>query len=908
MRRRSAAIAVLLSTSAAAQSAPIPLWDAAGTPLAAPCPTGQFPIGTTNAQGRLWKDDLLTWMRSVPQNALVIPGATSQSSGSLVPVTDRVEVTWSGGGAPAYTYGACTAHPTWSQTPTAEDQFEAVLLHAAGEEWGAHGMARFNTPASQFDMALLEDPTSCRVRVPALLHDPELTSWARLDYAGNPYYADPALRTATLLRGAIAAAMNLMILDYQWWFDGTSGGAYPCAVSLCPAQAAQAGVVISPRTGNVVPSLNAVMAPYVDHRGNPNVQVVPNEVVHDFSEVGGPISHIAYTYILAKAALPLAVRRAFEEALLTMAERISQQSTGTIMPNLGHRTIVALWLIRDAQSYWADRNYADYLYRLVADSFYQPGTVLPQGTFKDVTGFDTAYNNYNLLHLARLLAVDPTPSQAMLDAANKGFDLWAHLVFPEEIANNTTRYFSPSAYNSRTAGGAASGVFDQGVNLQRFLLGGKAGLPWSWAALQHGRLPLIVGGPVAPHIDQTCNWYDDFLGTWIPLGFRGTHHLPASALSSTPPLFPDPELGGLLSRAYSTPNFAFLYRGLNLFDAWKAGVQPAGADLLPYELNTPGYFKNFADAFFYAKPLAGGPSEAVSLVHAGPVGYATWGDDLPDGWGGGQLSALWSPDGGPFVLARRRGRNLGPNDNDKWAEWKELPLHAVWLQSTGGSLTSSARIVTPTVASRTVYSNAPATAVVNQLLGQTNGCTQGNGGNGNQAPNIQHVTACGVFPASIRGGTVLTGALDYRRDFISGPGFVTVQTKLTPTTADPLAHAFETIPLYYGQPLDIGPGYHVAGDYGIQFESVVPGQTTFSPVIDPATANLSSGYGPVANVKRVHVTRYGKTMVIEFATVQTVSLSTNFRVGYYDSYNLLIDLLQGQSSLAPTTLRYKFSL
>lgn len=914
-RRPTSALAALTAAgvlgaaaTAAAQSAVIPLWDAAGTPLAPnACAGGQFPIGTANAQGRHWKETLLTWMRNIPQNDLQIPGATSNSSGSTVPVTTGFELAWSAGPL-ANNYGACVNHPAWSVPPDADDQIEAVVLHAAGDEWGGHGMGRVNVPASQFDMGLIENTASCTVHTPGLLLDPELTSWATLPYDGNPYYANPQLHTAMVLRGALYAALNLLIMDYEWWFNGTAEGAYPCDPTVCQAQANQPGVVISPFTGEVVAAgPNYGFSTYIDHRGNSGVRVFNNSPVHDFSEVGGPLSHAIYSYMLAKPDLPMPVQQAFERAFVSMAERIVLQGTGTVMPNLGHRTVVALWLARDAQSYWANRNYVDMLYRMVCSTFYDGGTVWPQGTFRDVTGFDTGYNNYNLLHMARLLAVDPTPDPQLVEAAQQGFDLWAHLVFPETLANGQIRHFSPSAFNSRTAGMAANGEFDRGVNLQRFLLGAKAGLPWSAAALQHGRTPLQLGGPVAPIVDLNCSWYNDFLGTWIPLAFRSTSVLPASALAAVPPQFPDPELGGLVSRAYSTPNFAFLYRGLGFLNAWETAASAPGGDLLPYELSTNGYYKNFADSFFYAKPLGQGAGEAVSLVHAGQVGYGVWGG-LPDGYGGAQLAALWTPGGGPFVLTRRKGRNLDAANNDDWSQWRELPVHAVTLKAANGALTSSTRILIPGVQSRVVRANNPPANLTNALMGNANNCALqgGLGNNPNGSHSAQHIMACGQLPLGIANGNALSAPVGYRRDFVATEGRVTVRTRLQPAAYTPLVEAYETIPLYYGQALDIGPGYHVPGDYSIQFESIVNGQSVFSPLLDPAVTNLAQGYGPVQQVKRVHVTRFGQTMVIEFDTLQRVALSKPYRIGYYDSYNLLVDLLNGQPALANTTLRYTF--
>jgi hypothetical protein len=937
-----AALAIALGSATAAQAQAIRLWDQGQTPFptsSGPCPSaGAIPMGDPNTQGFAWKNELMQWIRGMNLAALEIPGAQailpSPPTYPTTPATMSLEGAWLGLNPSTYLnvnqcHSALTGSSVLSGTSipgeTMYSELESVVLHSAGDEWVAHGMARMNVPSSQFDDTLLENQTTCQVHVPALLLDPELTSWAAVPYSGNPYFTDPTLQRAVLLRGAIYAALHLVIMDYLWWTDLQRQGEFPCDPAVCPAQHAQNGTAFSPFTGELLPM------PGMDYIARDGQTVIPwfagNQTVHDFSEVGGPVSHFAYTYILARdllstADLPLPVRAAFERALLSFADRMGAQGVWGVMPNMAHRSIVALWLVMDAQSSSADRQYAESVYRRVAADFYSPttGNVLAQGTFRDVSGFDTSYNNYNLLHMARLMAVDPSPDPGLVAAAHAGFDLWGHLIFPDPYASGATFYRSPSAYNSRTPGGAVNGGFGVGTELQRLLLAGSAGLPWAWAGLAHGKVDWDpFPGTVDPWIALACDRVHDDLHLWLRLGFQNTAplqfpNLSVPALDAVPPTFPDIELGAsFISRAYQTPNFAFLYRdSLGLFGKWDLASRTPGAEELPFELTGNGYYRDFANAFFYGRPLDSGPNELVSLIHAGPVGVSSWGapaNALPDGYGGGQLSALWSPDGGPMVLARRRGRNGTAAQNDDWAEWRSLPVHAASVANASGALTSTSRAVAPVVTHVPVPHGALSSAQAFRAFTPRPGCLPLNvhqqlGGprpQGGATATGQYVSVCGEMPLAMHGGPISTRTIPYRRDFLVGEGYVAVQTRIWPLVSTPATEAWETIPLYYGstEPLT---GAHVTGDYAVTFH--FQGGST-SPVVWDPTLPIPP---LLAGVTRVEVQRYGGTMDVVFERPQSVTLSPAYDIGDMRSWNLMVDLLGGQTTLPSVPLRYRFDV
>ncbi|MFO0747075.1 MAG: hypothetical protein U1F43_15635 [Myxococcota bacterium] len=906
MRRLFVALLLVGTASAArAQSPPIPLWQNGQTPTTGACPNGQIPRGGPSGQDWSWKERLRNYLKALtPSNVdlgspppLPAPffayNATTNPTAWMTPYY--------------YTDYACIVDPAWqSVMPNVSSQIDDLILHAGGEEWGGHGLVRFNLSPQHFMLSQLENTQDCRVHTPSYLQDPEITSWANVNYDGNPYRSG-SLHAAVLTRGAVWLAWNLLIFDYMSWTDATHQGAFPCSASICPQPAA----VVSPTTGLVLPKTGVTYRRY-DGAAVTLGALNTNGVQYN-EESGGLLAVLAGTYLQVRSILTPAVRLAVEQALYTFADRVGNQPIGVVMANLNHRFLVAIRLCEEAQSDPVKRAALDGLYRQKAAIFYDPsygfgGIYQPQGTFRDSSGFDVAYNNYNLLHMARLMYLDgPSAPAALRNAAYQSFDLWGHQVFPDP-APSGTEYQSPSAYNSRTGKGAAHDNFGEGTLLQRLLLAGAAQLPWAWGGLAHSYWSLDAGSAWGADV-RLFSICSRFI-----LQFQGvfaTYFLPVSQFPlipfATPPAFPGFEgtvpASDVVSRAYQTPNFAFLFgRSGGLVSQWKASAG-SPSDLLPYELPQDAYYRSFADAFFYAMPeqASANPDALVALIHAGPVGGM---GVMPYGYGGGQISAIWDENGGAFWLARRRNNNYGggiANGDDDPSEWRSLPIHAVTIGSgqpipnTPQSWTSSSGIVTPTVSSAHVHDAPSALDAMDALALPTGTCSPAA-----LDPYVPVsgttallVRVCGDIPRQEYGSALLSAPIAYTRDFLVGHGYVAVQTLLEPGAQDPIQETYETLPLFYG--VD-GPGHHQPGDYRI---------TAYGPNGTYNWDFQNGSGGGFEWIDRLEIERYAGRMTIEFERTQRVGLAEKFPgVAQANGRNLLIDVYAGESTFVPTEVRY----
>src|SRR5262249_34824010 len=110
------------------------------------------------------------------------------------------------------------------------------------------------------------------------------------------------------------------------------------------------------------------------------------------------------------------------------------------------------------------------------------------------------------------------------------------------------------------------------------------------------------------------------------------------------------------------------------------------------------FVRDFEKCFTVAKQ----PTYAA-IIHTGPVGSPGQEDGLfkfagPLGFGGGQLSAFWTPTAGSVILGRRGG-NSWSKSFDTVDQWRTWPIHAVSGCKPDGKVFTSARITRPEVSS-----------------------------------------------------------------------------------------------------------------------------------------------------------------------------------------------------------------
>ena len=186
---------------------------------------------------------------------------------------------------------------------------------------------------------------------------------------------------------------------------------------------------------------------------------------------------------------------------------------------------------------------------------------------------------------------------------------------------------------------------------------------------------------------------------------------------------------------------------------------------LPFD--RPGTFvRNFDNAFVVARQ----PKYGI-VLHTGPVGRQQLGNDFkllhePLGFGGGQLSAFWTPKTGSILLGRRRSLT-SEKSLDKIEEWRQWPIHAVSGETTEGKVFTSARIIHPQVTT-------------------------------DLSPQGGTVEVVGSIPTEQLGqGKVLTSRIGYRRKFRIERDGLRVETTVTVAGTDKLSELYETLPVFH---------------------------------------------------------------------------------------------------------------
>ena len=258
------------------------------------------------------------------------------------------------------------------------------------------------------------------------------------------------------------------------------------------------------------------------------------------------------------------------------------------------------------------------------------------------------------------------------------------------------------------------------------------------------------------------------------------------------------------------------------------------------------FVRSFADAFTVARMKG-----YAAILHTGSVGR----DDPnsgrfhfsgPLGFGGGQLSAFWTPATGSVILGRRRGMQW-EKSFDKVEEWRLWPIHAVSGTKADGKLFTSALTTTPQVKTET-------------------------GGEG----TVVRVSGR-MLPESLGQGKVLEGRIEYQRVFTLEAESVQVRTQVTSSGQDTISELYETIPVFLRDPKQQPKAKPTAIEFAIGDKSA------------PATAEWQAG------VTSVRLSRFGGAARIVFERPQRVKLSDQdwkdtlmTRVG---CRNILIDLL-----------------
>lgn len=553
------------------------------------------------------------------------------------------------------------------------------------------------------------------------------------------------------------------------------------------------------------------------------------------------------TYRGVKDLLPPEVRTAYLEGIRRLGNRILEWGIRGEEPNMDMTAPIALWY---AASILEDPEFGAraeaYARRLMSDPahFHPAGYWVERGG-----GLDTGFGGMaTFFAVWTALASDWSFAKQTVERA---YRLRAHLSLPEPDGTLT----GPSQFNSRLGTQASA---DQ----------------WDWDGARDQAALMVtdeaahaVRRPAAEQLEEAAARR---IGTYVRQlhgSLRNPYNPFRSAEEGNYGYVQDEDLRGSTWRwrLWDTFNFpATLNPGVEFYrpDAY--------AHLKRLERENPRVFDSpyargetflraFEDVFFTTrqKPYA-------AILHTGPVGEQDPNDGLvqfagPMGFGGGQLSAFWTPATGSVILGRRAGMSYDRSFDDP-AQWRQWPIHAVSGTTGEGKLFTTARIAAPAVASEL-----------------------------DARKTVGTVRVEGVIPASMLGQEqVLAGALAYTRAFAIEPGAVRVETTLASDGKDRLTELVETLPVY----LRDTKNQAAAAPTAIEFQSAGAWQPAGAEWVDKVTA--------------IRLTRFEGAVEVTFDQPQRVRLSD---ADWVDTYitraacrNILIDLLeQGKPMTGPGT-------
>jgi len=532
-------------------------------------------------------------------------------------------------------------------------------------------------------------------------------------------------------------------------------------------------------------------------------------------------------YLGVKDLLPPEVQKAYASGVRKMARRIMDWGPKGEEPNLDMSAPVGLWYAAQVVNDPAFTKEVEAHARMM---FTDPKYFHPAGYFVERGGLDVGFGGMaNFFAIWAALASDwPFAGEAV----ERIYRLRAHLCLPEPDGTIT----GPTHFNSRLGSPANT---DQ----------------WHWDGARDHSAAMITDEAacqikmpsperLAAAAARRAGAFNHQIKENPRVRENGKlRHIRSDEIRSHPwkwRMFPSWNFP-----AGVNPGYEFYRKGAC---AHRVKLEKTGSPYLESPFRRSGTFiRNFADAFTVAKM----PSYGV-ILHTGPVGRQRGDDGLfqftgPMGFGGGQLSAFWTPATGSVILGRRRGMHW-EKTFDTVEEWRIWPIHAVSGCVPDGRAFTSARIVEPEVTSEIER-------------------------------NRGTIKVAGVIPSmQLAQGKLLKGRIEYARTFTIDHGKVRIETKIKADGKDKPAELYETLPIFLGE----GPKQATAAATAIEFQ--VGG--TWAPATEKYRDKVTA----------VRLTRFKGAVRITFDRPRRVKLSPR---KWQDTYltravcrNVMIDLLE----------------
>lgn len=569
---------------------------------------------------------------------------------------------------------------------------------------------------------------------------------------------------------------------------------------------------------------------------------------HEFSpEIGGggrtdwlhaTMLVVAQPYQAVHDVLPPDVQKAYLVGLKKLGERMLDWGPKGEEVQLDVGMPVALWYMSQAigdPAFTAKvESYAKGLYT-------DPNIVHPAGYFIDRGGLDLGFAGQANYYAAWLALASKW--SFVKDVVERNYRLRAHLSLPDPDG----RTYGPSQFHTRFSGEIWR---DQ----------------WEWGAYRDTAISLVTDEAAylwpVPAAELLASAADRRVSEWNrqisenPI-HKGVGFIKNDAIRNSPWKFS-------IWQTYNFPtmtNWGWLHYPQGAL-AHRRELEKNNSPLLksPF-LRDEHFVRDFAKAFTVAKN-----AKYAAIVHSGPVAGETLDDSYavlpgPYGFGGGQLSAFWTPSTGSVILGRRGGQSWDKTF-DVIEDWQKWPIHAVSGSRADGKIFSTSRIRVPDVTSE---------------LTKDGGV----------------VRVSGMIPKGMLGqNKVLEGRLDYARSFTIAPESLTVETTIKSSGQDTLSELYETLPVFLRE--------------GVKM---------------PATSiEFRSGKDWVAasgewfdNAKGVRLKRFDGAVEIEFDRPRRIKLSAS---DWADTFitrvscrNILIDLLEsGDQPKVLRDARVKYTL
>lgn len=520
---------------------------------------------------------------------------------------------------------------------------------------------------------------------------------------------------------------------------------------------------------------------------------------------------MAYNYGEAKADLPEKVQQAYETGLRKMVDRLKEWGPAGLHTNMDLFVPVGL-------SYTAkvinDPEITKTAIEVSKQLYTNPNYYNPAGFFVEEGGFDTSYNGIALFFSTWAgLISDWDFVHKALDQAYK---LRAYLSLPEPPGAKDKlgkrMWFGPTHFSTRTSGDSPS---DQ----------------WGW-------------------IDRNiaASWMTDHALPLVPMPDEESLRRPPRETGTM-----DESPAPWKETHWTRSNLATEFNKPGFYDRLvKLHAEDSPLVKLPFD-RPGGFIEQFGDSLVIAKFAHYGVVIFCGKVSSEYTGIAR-------GFGGGNISAFWMPEGGPIILGRRGGTQGDHPDLPE--EWRERPVNAISGQSANGKMFSSSRCQNP---ERTIRV-------------------------GKDSFDVTVKGAMGTYPSRIK----LRGTMTYERRFTGDKDGVTVESSVQSDTKDVLGEMYETIPFFLKDarihPDDALPPFGIEFKVGSNWQA--------------ATAE------PMDNVTAIRTHRYEGALEVQLEKPSRVRLSPKEWVDRYQSRatcrNVMIDYVLPGKGGEPFETRMKY--